>query len=119
MILFAVASAPTFTITNKTVLKDTVIVPAGGFVVIQFRSDNPGFWLLHCHIIQDIFNGMSVEVESRHNPALPGPTCGGYKINQTQFHSSLSYNPDNSSKWYLALITFFPLITVVKDIILI
>ncbi len=121
-------AAPTFTVTNKTVLKDTVIVPAGGFVVIQFRSDNPGFWLLHCHIVQDIFNGMSVainEVESRHNPAPPGyPTCGGYKINQTQFYSSLSYTPDNSSKkgelnWYLALITFFPLITVVMDIILI
>ena len=30
--------------------RDTVIIPGGGHVVIRFRADNPGVWLLHCHI---------------------------------------------------------------------
>ena len=31
-------------------LKDTVLVPAGGYAVVYFTSDNPGYWFLHCHI---------------------------------------------------------------------
>lgn len=31
-------------------LKDTVIVPANGYVIIRFTADNPGYWLLHCHL---------------------------------------------------------------------
>lgn len=92
---------PTFTIDPKTVRKDTVMVPGGGYVVIQFRSDNPGFWFLHCHIIADLLEGMAVvinEVESRHNPAPPGyPTCGGFAISQNQFYESLAFDPDNSA----------------------
>ena len=30
-------------------LKDTVTVPAGGYVVIRFKADNPGLWFIHCH----------------------------------------------------------------------
>ena len=92
---------PTFTIDPKTVRKDTVIVPGGGYVVIQFRSDNPGFWFMHCHIIADLLEGMAVvinEVESRHNPAPPGyPTCGGFTVSQSQFYESLAFDPDNSA----------------------
>ena len=92
---------PTFDISDKTVRKDTVIVPGGGYVVIQFRSNNPGFWFMHCHIITDLLEGMAVvinEVESRHNPAPPGyPTCGTYDIGQDQFYESLAFDPDNSS----------------------
>ena len=28
--------------------KDTVIVPFGGYTVIRFIVDNPGWWFLHC-----------------------------------------------------------------------
>lgn len=30
--------------------KDTVTVPAGGYVVIRFVADNPGLWNIHCHM---------------------------------------------------------------------
>nr|GFB65996.1 laccase-17-like [Tanacetum cinerariifolium] len=29
---------------------NTVGVPAGGWVAIRFRADNPGVWFMHCHI---------------------------------------------------------------------
>lgn len=31
-------------------IKDTVSVPAKGFSVQRFRADNPGFWIVHCHV---------------------------------------------------------------------
>ena len=31
-------------------LKDTVMVPDGGFTVLRFLADNPGYWLVHCHM---------------------------------------------------------------------
>ncbi|KAL8191612.1 hypothetical protein R6Q57_028343 [Mikania cordata] len=30
--------------------RNTVGVPSGGWVAIRFRADNPGVWLMHCHI---------------------------------------------------------------------
>lgn len=30
--------------------RDTVTVPPGGATTIRFRADNPGAWLLHCHV---------------------------------------------------------------------
>ncbi|XP_076946946.1 laccase-2-like [Bidens hawaiensis] len=30
--------------------RNTVGVPAGGWVAIRFRADNPGVWFMHCHI---------------------------------------------------------------------
>jgi hypothetical protein len=26
------------------------MLPAGGYLVIAFQADNPGVWLLHCHV---------------------------------------------------------------------
>ena len=94
-------SSPVFTISNKTVRKDTVIVPGGGYVVVHFQSDNPGFWFLHCHIVSHVLQGMAVvinEVSSRHSPAPPNfPKCGAFSISQNQFYASASYDPDSSS----------------------
>ncbi|PYH37300.1 multicopper oxidase [Aspergillus neoniger CBS 115656] len=30
--------------------RDTAMLPALGYLVIAFKTDNPGAWLLHCHI---------------------------------------------------------------------
>lgn len=35
--------------THFPVMKDTVVIPSGGFVRIRFRACNPGFWFMHCH----------------------------------------------------------------------
>ncbi|XP_065891667.1 uncharacterized protein [Dysidea avara] len=40
--------------------KDTVIVPYGGYVIIRFVVDNPGWWFFHCHIEIHQMEGMSV-----------------------------------------------------------
>ena len=43
--------------------KDTVIVPYGGYAVIRFIVDNPGWWFLHCHIEIHQLEGMSAVIK--------------------------------------------------------
>lgn len=50
-------------INDRLVRKDTVMVPAGGYVVVAFRADNPGYWFLHCHIEVHQLEGMGVLIE--------------------------------------------------------
>ncbi len=47
-------------LSNLTLRKDTVIVPAGGYVVVAFLADNPGYWFMHCHIESHQMEGMAV-----------------------------------------------------------
>lgn len=35
------------------------MLPGGGFLAIAFKPDNPGAWLLHCHIAWHASSGMS------------------------------------------------------------
>ena len=61
--------------------KDTVIVPPGGYVVIRFERDNPGWWFLHCHIEPHQLEGMAMVIdESNGIPAAPAnfPRCNNY-----------------------------------------
>lgn len=48
---------------RTAIYKDTVIVPAGGYVVIAFEADNPGYWFMHCHIEAHQLEGMAVIVQ--------------------------------------------------------
>ena len=38
-------------------IKDVVMVPARGYVVIRFRSTNPGPWFFHCHNSNHMLEG--------------------------------------------------------------
>ncbi|KAH8295076.1 hypothetical protein KR018_006877 [Drosophila ironensis] len=40
------------------VAKDTVQIPGQGYIIVRFVSNNPGFWLYHCHIEQHSVQGM-------------------------------------------------------------
>ena len=76
---------PTAAVSPWTVRKDTVVVPAGGYVIIRFRSTNPGWWLMHCHMDPDFVGGMAVlfnELRFAHpRPPLPLELlkCGSYR----------------------------------------
>ena len=79
-----------FTINNRTIRKDTVMVPAGGYVVINFLSDNPGQWFLHCHKELHQLEGMAVIVNEaiwqQKNMEQPEGLnkCGDFEINYNQ-----------------------------------
>ena len=80
----SVPSAMRFKINRHTVRKDTVMVPAGGYVVINFISDNPGFWFLHCHIEIHQLQGMALivnEISEEWPQPPPGMNkCGDFEL---------------------------------------
>lgn len=48
---------------RNPVIKDTVYVPAAGYVVLRLRADSPGLWLLHCHVLWHSAVGMNMALE--------------------------------------------------------
>lgn len=43
-------------------LRDTVLVPAGLSMHVAGRMDNPGRWMMHCHILEHAELGMMAEI---------------------------------------------------------
>ena len=58
---------------NTTIRKDTVIIPAGGYVVIHFIENNPGYWFMHCHIDDHLNHGMAIAIGENHKCASTPP----------------------------------------------
>ena len=48
---------------ENPVRKDTVSVPRRGYVVIRFWADNPGIWMLHCHVLFHQASGMAMGLQ--------------------------------------------------------
>lgn len=46
---------------NNPIRRDTATAEDGGYLIIAFASDNPGAWLLHCHIPFHISGGLGVQ----------------------------------------------------------
>ncbi|GAB0095780.1 Multicopper oxidase [Sergentomyia squamirostris] len=55
-------------------IKDTVTVPHGGYTIIRFKANNPGYWLFHCHIEFHAEIGMALVVKvGEHSDMLSVP----------------------------------------------
>ncbi|XP_078172586.1 putative laccase-11 [Carex rostrata] len=57
--------------------RNTISVPSGGWVAIRWLADNPGVWLMHCHLDIHLSWGLSmawvVEDGALRNQKLPPP----------------------------------------------
>ncbi|KAJ6031155.1 hypothetical protein N7540_001887 [Penicillium herquei] len=40
--------------------RDTALLPQGGYLMIAFKTDNPGVWLMHCHIGWHVEEGFAL-----------------------------------------------------------
>ncbi|KAK5656055.1 hypothetical protein OQA88_5194 [Cercophora sp. LCS_1] len=69
--------------------RDVAMVVDSGYIVVAFQTDNPGAWLLHCHIGWHASEGMAVTF-LEHTEKIPGimgesgkkqleETCGRWK----------------------------------------
>ena len=91
------------TVTSTTIRKDTIIVPAGGYVRVRFIANNPGYWFLHCHLEPHQVEGMSVLIDELQNQQNPPPTelnqvCGNFYWDVASFENKLAFNPYASKK---------------------
>ena len=51
--------------------------------VVRIQTDNPGYWLMHCHQMMHAIEGMDVVIKVAPEKASPMPKnfpdkCGGY-----------------------------------------
>ena len=87
---------PSFTVNKWTVQKDTIIIPAGGYAVINIVSDNPGHWFLHCHIEVHQLEGMALIINEapEQQRSLNAPVelnkCGDISFTVAQYEASLA-----------------------------
>ncbi|XP_072996546.1 laccase-3-like [Typha latifolia] len=65
-------------------MRNTVAVPVNGWAVIRFVADNPGVWLMHCHLDVHITWGLAMaflvengvgELQSLELPPVDLPAC--------------------------------------------
>jgi Multicopper oxidase len=43
------------------------MLPGGGYLVIAFQTDNPGAWLMHCHIGWHTSEGFALQFVERYS----------------------------------------------------
>ena len=66
--------------------RDVAMLPASGYLVIAFQTDNPGIWLLHCHIAWHVSGGFLLQFIERKDDLLKqfnpagawNDTCAGF-----------------------------------------
>ncbi|CAL3968634.1 unnamed protein product [Diplocarpon coronariae] len=61
---------------DKPTRRDVAMLPANGWLVIAFETDNPGAWLMHCHIAWHVSEGLAVQFLERKQD-IPGAMVNG------------------------------------------
>lgn len=55
--------------------RDVALLPLGGYLVIAFKADNPGAWLVHCHIAWHASGGLALQIlENKDNVTIDDST---------------------------------------------
>ena len=81
-------------------LQDTVLVPYGGYTVVRILTDNPGYWLMHCHQMMHAIEGMDVVIRVAPHKAprtpinFPEKCGGGFTLDHEEFKTSLASTPE-------------------------
>lgn len=99
-------------------IKDTVTVPDGGYTVIRFKADNPGYWLFHCHIEFHVEIGMALVFKvGEHEDMAPVPKdfpmCGSYLPDNMLEHATTA-KPE-SGKDVISISNWWPVVVINKD----
>jgi len=51
--------------TQNPARRDVAMLPANGYLIIGFQTDNPGVWLMHCHIAWHASAGLALQFVER------------------------------------------------------
>ncbi|KUJ20827.1 putative extracellular dihydrogeodin oxidase/laccase [Mollisia scopiformis] len=55
----------------NTPRRDVALLPGDGYLVIAFYTDNPGAWLMHCHIAWHTTEGLAIQLLEREADFVP------------------------------------------------
>jgi len=73
--------------------RDVALLYSGGYLALAFKLDNPGIWLLHCHIAWHASSGLALQILERQQDILPSigslaateETCKGWDAMNLRF----------------------------------
>ncbi|XP_076755829.1 uncharacterized protein LOC143426333 [Xylocopa sonorina] len=81
--------------------KDTAKIPMGGWVILRFKANNPGWWLFHCHFAWHHITGMELVVRVGEFYDLPPeprgfPQCDNWRpaLHTLNEFYSFTYPPE-------------------------
>ncbi|ODQ54619.1 hypothetical protein SAICODRAFT_33809 [Saitoella complicata NRRL Y-17804] len=57
---FEASHVPSLNLTNP-MRRDVAMLPAGGALVLAWKTDNPGAWIMHCHIAWHVGLGLGLQ----------------------------------------------------------
>lgn len=80
-------------------LKDSILIPAGGYAVVYLKANNPGMWFLHCHIADHQVTGMALALsEDLSNVEIPplGLRNAGENFNWTLDQFNYLFDDDSA-----------------------
>ena len=88
---------------NNPPRRDVALLPGGGFLILAFKSNNPGAWLIHCHIAWHASSGLAAQLLERDGNITRTPetlaeanrTCNNW--NKWSMHRVNWANPDADS----------------------
>ena len=84
----------------RTPRKDTVLVPVGGYAIIDIVTDNPGVWFMHCHVENHAVEGMGVVLNEAQPNQNPSPQamrqCGNFGPTLEEFYNWLEFNQNTT-----------------------
>ncbi|TVY78421.1 Laccase-2 [Lachnellula suecica] len=76
--------------TSNPPRRDVAMLPASGYLVIAFYTDNPGAWLMHCHIGWHTSEGFALQILERYteiaaitNSTQVSDTCSAWSTYAT------------------------------------
>ncbi|KAH7627774.1 multicopper oxidase-domain-containing protein [Sordaria sp. MPI-SDFR-AT-0083] len=76
---------------NNPPRRDTTMLPAWGWLLVAWRTNNPGVWIFHCHVGWHVSQGLGVQILERLDALRDG---GGGQL------SEIGTNCGNWGAWY-------------------
>ncbi|KAF2996178.1 hypothetical protein G7054_g1114 [Neopestalotiopsis clavispora] len=70
-------TASTFNTVNPP-RRDVAVLPAKGYLAIAFQLDNPGAWIVHCHIAWHASEGLAMQFVESPGAILTSGAIGGW-----------------------------------------
>ncbi|PLB47569.1 hypothetical protein P170DRAFT_476255 [Aspergillus steynii IBT 23096] len=84
--------------------RDVVLLPKNGFIVIAFKTDNPGPWVLHCHIAWHASAGLAFQALEEVDKFQDRIKHGTPQWQKTQLHKTCkdwnTWHSDKKNHYY-------------------
>ncbi|KAF0358077.1 multicopper oxidase [Gigaspora margarita] len=85
--------------TKDPIQRDTATIPAGGWAILRFVSNNPGVWGFHCHIEWHVASGLVAQFVTQPDQIKRlNPPDEWKALCPNSFNSSNSSNSSNGPK---------------------